>query len=100
MAILDDYGEDPPAPIGVPPVLTPRESLVLELVAEGHSTRQMAQTLIVSEQAITYHVGNLLSKFACENRAGLVSRAFIFGYLEAFTWPPKLASPAHPATRS
>jgi DNA-binding NarL/FixJ family response regulator len=75
---------------GIPPSLTPRESVVLELVAEGRSTRQIAEMLYVSQQAITYHVGNLLSKFSCDNRAGLVGRAFIYGYLSPRTWPPKL----------
>ncbi len=92
MALRSDYAEETATQLGVPPILTPRESLVLELVAEGFSTRAIAGTLFVSAQAITYHVGNLLSKFACENRAGLVSRAFIFGYLDPDAWPPKLAS--------
>jgi DNA-binding NarL/FixJ family response regulator len=90
MAIRDDFDEPTATQLGVPPSLTPRESIVLELVAEGFSTRQIAETLGVSEQAITYHVGNLLSKFTCENRAGLVGRAFIFGYLHPRTWPPRL----------
>ena len=90
MAVRSEQPEEAGTPLGVLPILTPRESLVLELVAEGLSTRQIAETLFVSDQAITYHVGNLLSKFACENRAGLVSRAFVFGYLDPFTWPPRL----------
>ena len=92
MAVRSEQPEEAGTPLGVLPILTPRESLVLELVAEGFSTRQIAGTLFVSEQAITYHVGNLLSKFACENRAGLVSRAFIFGYLDPSAWPPRLAA--------
>lgn len=91
MALRSDYKGEAAAQLGVLPILTPRESSVLELAAEGLSTRQIADALFVSEQAITYHLGNLLSKFACENRAGLVSRAFVFGYLEPFAWPPRLA---------
>ena len=73
------------------PSLTPREAEVLGLIAEGLSTRGIAERLVVSEQAITYHVGNLLSKFGCENRTGMVSRAFFLGYLDSFTWPPRVA---------
>lgn len=92
MAVRNDYGESTAVPITVPPNLTPRESLVLEMVAEGLPTRQIAESLFVSEQAITFHVGNLLSKFGCDNRTGLVARAFILRYLDAETWPPRLAA--------
>lgn len=69
--------------------LTEREADVLELVAEGRSTSEAAQDLFVSHQAVTYHVGNLLGKFQCTNRAGLVARAFVLGVLER-SWPPKV----------
>ena len=78
------------APVVVQPKLTARESRVLELIAEGLATHQVARTLHVSDQAVTYHVGNLLSKFNCGNRAGLVARAYAFGYLDPQSWPPKL----------
>ena len=94
MTIRTDYDAGAADQLGVPPILTPRERVVLELVAEGLSTRQIAEILIVSEQAVTYHVGNLLSKFACDNRAGLVGRAFIFGYLDPVSWPPRLVTAA------
>lgn len=67
--------------------LTDREEAVLEKLAEGKSTREAAECLYVSHQAITYHVGNLLAKFRCANRTGAVARAFVLGIL-APTWPP------------
>jgi DNA-binding NarL/FixJ family response regulator len=70
------------------PLLTRRERPVLELVAAGWSTRRIAEWLCVSEQCITYHIGNLLAKFQSPNRAGLVSRAFVLGYLST-EWPPR-----------
>jgi DNA-binding NarL/FixJ family response regulator len=70
--------------------LTDREEAVLELLAEGWSTEEAARSLYVSRQAITYHVGNLLAKFQCANRTGLVARAFVIGVLEP-TWPPSVA---------
>ena len=79
------------APLGKLPVLTPRESQVLERIAEGESTREAAARLFVSEQAITYHIGNLFSKFGCDNRAGLVARAFVLGFLDSSSWPPRLS---------
>jgi DNA-binding CsgD family transcriptional regulator len=88
-----------PAPVlGSPPTLTRRERQVLELVAAGLSTREVAQALFVSLQCVTYHVGNLLAKFQSTNRAGLVARAFVFGYLGSDSWPPRVLQPhSHPS---
>lgn len=73
---------------GPPPIPTPSELNVLELVALGLSTPDIAKHLHVSRQAVTYHIGNLLSKFQIENRAGLVARAYVCGILDAASWPP------------
>jgi DNA-binding NarL/FixJ family response regulator len=42
--------------------LSPRESEVLALVAEGHSNAAIARGLGLSEAAVGKHIGNLLSK--------------------------------------
>jgi DNA-binding NarL/FixJ family response regulator len=42
--------------------LTPRERDVLRLMAEGRSNRGIAETLIVTEDAVEKHVNNLLRK--------------------------------------
>jgi DNA-binding CsgD family transcriptional regulator len=73
--------------------LTDREAEVLEQLAEGKSTRTAARSLYVSDQAVTYHVGNLLAKFQCTNRTGLVARAFVLCILDR-SWPPRVASRA------
>ncbi len=62
---------------------------MLELVAAGTTTAEAARRLFVSEQAVTYHIANLLSKFQGANRTGLVARAFVLGVLE-LTWPPRV----------
>ena len=69
--------------------LTDREEAVLEQLAEGKSSREAAQCLYVSHQAITYHVGNLLAKFQCTSRTGIVARAFVLGILMP-VWPPRI----------
>lgn len=75
-------------------VLTEREADVLVLLAAGLSTGDIARRLYVSRQAVTYHVGNLLAKLQCENRTGLVARAFVLGLLAIDAWPPRLADGA------
>jgi DNA-binding NarL/FixJ family response regulator len=42
--------------------LTPRERDVLRLMAEGRSNRGIAETLVVTEDAVEKHVNNLLRK--------------------------------------
>lgn len=56
-----------------------RESL--RLVARGRSTGEIARELNYSEQTITYHLGNLMKRFGCSNRAALVSRAHEVGVI-------------------
>ena len=73
--------------------LTDREENVLELLASGMSTQQIGAALYISHQAVTYHVGNLLSKLQSSNRTELVGRAFVLGLL-SLTWPPRIVTVA------
>ena len=42
--------------------LTPREREVLKLMAEGHDNTTIAQTLVVTERAVSKHIGNVFLK--------------------------------------
>lgn len=42
--------------------LTPREREVLKLMAEGHDNTTIASTLVVTERAVSKHIGNVLLK--------------------------------------
>ena len=68
--------------------LTPAELRVLQLVAIGLTSREIAERLWVSRQAVTYHIGNLFMKLRADSRAGLVARAYANGVLSPGTWPP------------
>ena len=48
--------------------LTDREREVLELVAEGHSNKEVARHLYLSEKTIKHHMTNILSKLQVRNR--------------------------------
>jgi DNA-binding CsgD family transcriptional regulator len=52
--------------------LTPRELEVLNLVAEGLSTRQMAERLFVSENTVKTHVTRVLDKLGADRRTQAV----------------------------
>ncbi len=55
--------------------LTPREREVLQLLAEGHSTRQIADTLHVSVKTIEVHRKQLMDKLGLTSLADLVKYA-------------------------
>lgn len=90
---LDEGSQDPRSIVPLQPFQLPtsHELVVLELVALGLSNRQIAIRLWTSRQTVTYHIGNLLSKFMVQTRAGLVARAYVIGVLLPGEWPPRLA---------
>ena len=57
---------------GGSPRLTARQLEVLKLVAGGHSNREIAALLHVSENGIKAHIARLLVRFGVPNRAALV----------------------------
>ncbi|MBO0931429.1 response regulator transcription factor [Fibrella aquatilis] len=61
--------------IGLKPHLTPRESEVLSLIAQGLTTQQMANQLFVSVKAVEFHRSSLLMKFGVSNTALLIKSA-------------------------
>ncbi|UNO38545.1 response regulator transcription factor [Streptomyces sp. MST-110588] len=48
--------------------LTPRETEVLELMAEGRSNSAIAGTLVVSQAAVAKHIGNIFDKLGLHTR--------------------------------
>jgi DNA-binding NarL/FixJ family response regulator len=61
--------------------LTPREKDVLVLLARGATTRDIADTLMLSTNTIESHRRNLLSKTGATNTAGLIVWAVSEGYI-------------------
>jgi HD-GYP domain-containing protein (c-di-GMP phosphodiesterase class II) len=62
--------------------LSPRELEVLRLIARGHSNKQMAQTLVVSDKTVGRHVERLYNKIGVSTRAGATLFAVQNGLLE------------------
>ncbi|MFK4729540.1 AAA family ATPase [Agromyces mediolanus] len=55
-------------------LLTPRERTIAELVAEGHSNRDIAAALHLSPRTVETHVSRILRKTGVRSRAGLARR--------------------------
>ncbi len=64
-------------------MLTDREREVLELVAEGHSSKEIAPMLGVSLKTIDSHRSNLMDKLDIHKVSGLVRYAIRMGLVEA-----------------
>jgi DNA-binding CsgD family transcriptional regulator len=63
------------------PKVTPRELEVLELVADGLSTREIARRLWVTEETVKTHVRRLHDRLGAKTRAHAVAIAFRSGIL-------------------
>ena len=53
--------------------LTPREREVLELLADGYGTRQIADKLVISDKTVKTHVQNILAKLGVASRLEAVA---------------------------
>ena len=62
-------------------LLSARERAVLREVAAGHSNKQIARALQITERTVKYHVSSLLTKLGADNRAQAVALAVQRGLL-------------------
>jgi DNA-binding NarL/FixJ family response regulator len=69
----------PPSPLAEE--LTPRESEVLQLLADGMTNRAIAQELGISEHTVKFHVNAILGKLAAQSRTEAVVRASRLGLI-------------------
>ena len=64
-------------------VLTPRELEVLKLIAEAHSSKEIAQILVISIKTVERHRANILEKLGMRDRVELTRYAIRRGLVEA-----------------
>jgi len=62
--------------------LTPREEEIVKLVAEAHTTREIAEVLHLSEKTVENHRGNAMRKLGMRDRVELVRYAIRRGLIE------------------
>src|SRR5262245_25357130 len=71
-AVVDAYRANEEFP---PDPLTPRERQVLQLIAEGKATKEVAQLLFVSVKTVESHRARIMAKLSIHQTAGLVRYA-------------------------
>ena len=59
--------------------LSPRESDILRLIAEGRSNKEIARDLAIAPETVKSHIKHIFIKLNVERRAQAVSRAQILG---------------------
>lgn len=62
--------------------LSPRQREVLRLIAEGHTTKQIAQVLEISVKTVETHRAQLMERLDIHDVAGLVRYAIVVGLIE------------------
>jgi DNA-binding NarL/FixJ family response regulator len=62
--------------------ITEREEEILKLIAEGHSSREIAAMLFISVKTVDRHRANLLAKLELKDRLALTRYAIRNGLIE------------------
>ncbi|GAA0896542.1 response regulator transcription factor [Pseudonocardia zijingensis] len=63
-------------------ILTPREEEIVKLIAESHSSREIAETLGISVKTVERHRANILQKLGMRDRLDLTRYAIRAGLVE------------------
>ena len=79
-SLMRAYIEDPER--AAPGPLSPREREVAKLVAEAHTTEQIAELLVISPRTVERHRENILAKLGMRDRVELTRWAIRHGLVE------------------
>ncbi|WP_260988497.1 response regulator transcription factor [Nocardioides sp. zg-1228] len=84
---IDRRRESPP---GWGAVLSPRETEVLRLIAQGRTNAEIAADLFISVPTVKTHVAQLLRKVRARDRVALVVAAYTTGFVTPAAARPRL----------
>jgi DNA-binding NarL/FixJ family response regulator len=69
-------------PSGADEILTPRETEIVKLIAEAHSSKRIAELLVISPKTVERHRANILEKLGMSDRVELTRYAIRRGLVE------------------
>jgi DNA-binding NarL/FixJ family response regulator len=78
--LIRDHLEHPLAHGGE--ILTPRETEIVKLIAEAHSSKEIAELLVISPKTVERHRANILEKLGMSDRVELTRYAIRRGLVE------------------
>ncbi len=81
-ALVRDYLARAESGADDPELLTPREVEIVKLIAEGHSSREIARLLVISVKTVDRHRANILEKLGMRDRVELTRYAIRRGLVE------------------
>jgi DNA-binding CsgD family transcriptional regulator len=90
--VKPDISRNPQASVAAHKILSDVDAQILEGVAAGKSTVNIAAKVHLSRQGIEYHISAMLRRFNVSNRTALTSKAYAMGLLSASSWPPSVPS--------
>jgi len=77
--VINDYMRRVSGEPGSLEILTPRQREILQLVAEGQTTKEIARTLHISAKTVETHRMQLMERLGIHDVAGLVRFAIRVG---------------------
>ena len=72
--------------------LTEMEARILEKLAVGERTADIARHVYLSRQGVEFHVSKMLQRMRVPNRTALVAKAYSMGIFSVPSWPPKVGA--------
>ncbi len=82
LAVVSALSESPRAGTDAPTLLTEREKEIVRLVAEGLSSREIAERLHISAKTVDTHRANVMEKLEVHSAGELIKRAIREGIVE------------------